>query len=366
MEMMLSGSSSGAMATEELVDQKPAAALIAVPSSMVNMFLQLPREILCHIYTFMDVPMLGSMAQTHTGILRELATADETWSDLVHRRFQIATTKRPKAFGGKDWKDAYCSMNLCNRMPKSRWTNRKAIFAKGNGRMIHATGSGTTTGTTSSLSLWVTLNHTENCRTRILRTNASSSNRQRHVDLWVCLQNVQSNGPPIQVHIMQSELHFLGGLGNVYTERCIQEQLSCGYRWLVPRLLHHRHHHHSPALDRNVKGVARAPTTARVFDLSNDLSSNGKGVIVLQPLEFCIVSLPFACGQDAFETDALARTVSLRVPFDSRPQIGSTPLSSEPGEAQAWFVPESDVWDQYCQLPGGCLTLSDKERRMHL
>lgn len=313
--------------------------------------LELPTEILGQIFLFMDIPMLGLMAQVHQGTLRELAMGDPTWSVLAKGRFQIASAvKRPKLYGGKDWKDAYRSLHQCHRMPKCRWTNRKPIFAKGEGKT-----------STSSLSIWATLNHTENCRTRVLRT--STSNRTtpnpRYVEFWVCLQNVKTNGRSIRVDFSKAELRFLGGLGNLYAESCVNEELSCGYRWVTPRVLHHR----------KKGGSTDKATAARITDKA----------IWLKPMEFCMVSLPFACGQDLFETDVLARTVSLHVPFATRHwkdtsdsmtnvvmdcKMSPFELAEKDAEAQAWFVQEGVIWENYVELPGGCLILSDRDNRL--
>lgn len=304
--------------------------------------LQLPSELLRHVYSFMDVPMLGKMAKVHNhGILRDLANAELLWGSLVQQRFQIATTntnKRPKAFGGKDWKDSYRSMHLCNRMPKCRHTNRKTVFAKGKSEQ-------------QQLSVWVTLHHTENCRTRVLRTSNATNRqqRQRYVDFWVCLQNVKTSGPAIRVDVHNAQLQFLGGLGALYSESCVQEEWNCGGygRWVLPRVLYK----HSTKTNHNHSAAAT---------VCNENKMIAQGGIWLKPLEFCMVSLPFACAQDCFETDVLARTVSLILPFSTSTSASTT------SEAEAWFVPESVVWDHYCELPGGCLTLSDRERRLHL
>lgn len=336
--------------------QKCYASLFGRPCNRENMdenddsihLLELPTEILGQIFLFMDIPMLGTMAQVHQGTLRQLAMADPAWSVLAKDRFQIArAVKRPKLYGGKDWKDAYRCLHQCHRMPKSRWTNRKPIFAKGEGKT-----------STSSLSIWVTLNHTENCRTRTLRTSSSSTTpNQRYVELWVCLQNVRTNGRSIKVNISKAELRFLSGLGNLYAEPCVNEELSCGYRWVTPRVVHHQ------------KKGGSSGTAARINDKE----------IWLKPMEFCMVSLPFACGQDLFETDVLARSVSLHVPFATRHwkdasdsmtnvvldcKMSPLELAEKDAEAQAWFVQEGVVWENYVELPGGCLCLSDRNTRI--
>jgi len=103
------------------------------PSSMSLQ--QLPLELLRHVYSFMDISTMGSMAQVQrqqpsctnskesaaasVGALSDLACSNEIWGPLVEKRFLISPKiKRPKTYGGKDWKDAYCSMHKCQRLPK--------------------------------------------------------------------------------------------------------------------------------------------------------------------------------------------------------------------------------------------------------
>ena len=375
---------------------------------------KLPPELMRHVYAFMDIPMLGAMAQVHTGHLRRLACDDQVWGPLVKRRFGISphTTKRPKSLGGKDWKDAYRSMHLCHRIPKCRSTARKAIFAKFQ-HMGHTKSSmePLAAAGTGGLSVWVGVNHTDNCRTRILRTtttttaaaaaengngnddnnddtNNDTTPSRRYVDFWVCLQNPQSNGPVLQAHVLQSTLQFLGGRGDLYAESCLQEELytACGgYRWMAPRWIYkqpqQQQHNQTRASSAH---IPPPPPSLVEEDISQGIS--------LQPMEFCVVSIPFECGPDVYETDVLARTVTLQIPFSSIPtdvpgsvhddnRVAARRMPVEGSStwlpamrqsvsslsiATAWFVGESDIWDQYCALPGGCLTLSDRDRRIHL
>lgn len=397
-------------------DDKPMKTKEESPSFLV----QLPPELLRHVYAFMDIPMLGTMAQVHTGNLQHFATENQIWSKLVKLRFGIATAaKRPKAFGGKDWKDSYRIMHGCHRVPKYRATSRKAVFAKGHGKLIASDGSNVVG---AGLSVWVGINHTDSCRTRPLRTanfraddaaaaaagdnnnndnmdnnNIPNQSTRRYVDLWICLQNPQSNGPPIEVNIAQSTLQFMGGMGNTYSEFWLQEQLltSCGggYRRIGPKMVYHKQQQEasrrrSSSSNNQQKrqqqqqsmfaSLPSSPATTSMDD--NDILRCG--IITLPPMDFCVVSIPFECGQDAFETDALARAVNLQVPF-SVADTTAAPRNSDYGGhyqqesakqqssfvssfATAGFVSEGDIWEQYCALPGGCLTLSDRERRLHV
>lgn len=308
---------------------------------------ELPSELIRQVYSFMDIPMLGSMSQLHRGVLRRFANEELRWNQLVRKRFQIATTaKRPKTYGGLDWKHAYRSLHMCNRMPKSRWTNHKAIFAKS---------SQSSSSVSSSLAAWVTLYHTENCRTRVLRTSNNENAlipRRNYVDLWVCLQNTRSNGPAIKVDINDCELQFIGDLGNIVVEPCLQT------KDLQYRVLHKQS-------NKKMANTSKRATSKRATrgTINKDNNVSAEGYICLKSWEFCVVSIPFACGTDVFETDVLARTLSLRVPY----LTGNNDASgNNAGLSEAFFISENDVWDRYCELPGGCLTLTDRERRLHL
>ena len=339
---------------------------------------ELPPELLRHIYSFMDIPMLGNMSQVHNGILRHYANEDKLWIELVRKRFHLpTTTKRPKTYGGKDWKHAYQNLHACNRMPKSKYTNHKTIFAKGGSTTCSPGGKhaqGHSSKSSSSLSVWVTLYHTENCRTRLLRRRGEENQQRRYVEFWVCFQNAKSSGPKIHVDITKCELQLLSSLGGTYFEPCLlQNKEEAG---------------------RNVHGRGRSPSRYRILHRQqkekrlNNMTKNcvkdtniyheelttTTNMISIQPWEFCIVSIPFPCEvQDVFETDFLSRAISLRVPYS---YIRSTTTSHDHKKekhevleemiSEAWFVPESDIWDKYSTLPGGCLTLADRERRFHL
>lgn len=364
-------------------------------SSGASLFLQLPPEILRQIWAYMDIPMLGSVAQVHQGILKEHASGDTTWGSLVQKRFLInPKTKRPKPHGGKDWKDAYRTMHSCHRIPKCRWTNRKIVFAKQQQQQqqhhhpYHKMNAGTDSmDNAPSVSIWVLLNHREDCKTRVLPPLQDSNinndlqpttTSSRYLDFWVCLQNTRSSGASVTVDVMKAQLQLLSHQRNAYTEPCLQEPLADGYQWIMPRLIYK----HCPDGNTITEDVAWEDVTDGVQ---------------LKPFEFCIVSIPFDCGQDVFETDFLARTWAMKIPYDvakdntslastdlyddsmdvsettttmmnsneRMDEMGSVPANEKP-LAMAWFVSEQEIWNNYCELPGGCLTLSNRDRRMHL
>jgi hypothetical protein len=93
-------------------------------------------------------------------------------------------------------------------------------------------------------------------------------------------------------------------------------------------------------------------TDGGLFD--SDLT-NG---IKLRPFDMAIVSVHFPCASDVFETDFLARALSVHVPVYSSGKTANDDNSHT--EASAFFIPESDVWNYYMELPGNFLTLVDR------
>jgi hypothetical protein len=354
-----------------------------------GLFCQLPNELIRHIYSFFDIASLGSMAQinkhhhphhtciynisdgtdtacttatttTTTGTddatatttspsLSSMAMDDETWSDLVHRRFQINTLKTmSKTFGDKTWKDAYRSLSHCNRAPKCRFTAaRKVIFAKSS---YSSTRNSKFRTTSDPLSVWVLLNHTENCETR--RTAASapslvdhpflanmmvssdttsafnSRHGRRYVEFNVCLQNVKSSAGPITVDLLRTTLEVAAGMGR---HEAVQ------VKGIMPRMIHHHRHQHAIS-----------------DSIDEDTHADDDGSIILQPFDFCVVTMSFACGCDVFETDLLARALALRVAIvdddNSMPQTNQQQerhCQHHQRQVYASFVPESDIWQCY-------------------
>jgi hypothetical protein len=267
-----------------------------------GMFMNLPNELIGHIYSFFDIGSLGKMAQVNSGRLSTYALSDTVWGSLVYRRFCVNPKQsRARAHGGTSWKDAFRTMSFCNRVPKCRYTSaRKAIFAKGGGGK-HS----------DPVSSWVLLSHTANCQTR---RSICQNESTRFIELHVCLQNAKSGAGSVTIDLSRTTLHLMGIVGG--------QQL-----YGQPRILY-----------RSTQDV---PTV--------EAHSLADGVLELTPFEFCIIAMTFPCGVDVFETDVLARALSLRAPLLSSSDI-----------IKATFIPECDVWKYYMELPGGFLSLNDK------
>lgn len=329
---------------------------------------RLPNELIRHIYSFFDIRSLGTMAQVNKhGILSSLATDGNTWSDLTHRRFQInVQIVRSKSLGGTTWKDAYRSLSYCNRAPKCRFTpSRKVIFAKAGGGRDNK----------DPLSVWVLLNHTDSCQTRRVRENSSgvvrnpylqevvsldpttnhrrnNNNARRFVEFNVCLQNVKSSAGPITIDLLSTTLEMAAaaGMGN-------QSVQVKG----MPKMIHR----HSTRVSKQNKYT----TIDQKMKYNDD---DDDGLIVLKPFDFCVVTMSFACGGDVFETDLLARALALRVALLQDVDVNDDETFRSPNEqlsvrqVRASFVPESDVWNYYTELPGGFLSLNDKYRLLNV
>jgi hypothetical protein len=202
------------------------------------------------------------------------------------------------------------------------------------------------------------LNHTENSETR--RTAASppsvvdhpflantmmSSNTtptfnsrhgRRYVEFNVCLQNVKSSAGPITVDLLSTTLEVAAGMGS---HEAVQVKG-------MPRMIHHHRHQHT--------------ISDSIMLIDEDTHADDDGLIILQPFDFCVVTMSFACLYDVFETDLLARALALRVAIvdddKSMPQTNQQQehhCQHHQRQVSASFVPESDIWQCYMELTGG-------------
>jgi hypothetical protein len=311
-------------------------------------FDMLPDEVIHIIFLFADIPALGKIAQTGQNMLSKLACNDETWSNLVERRFRISTKKsRPVLHGGHSWKQAFFSMSHSDRIPRGRYTgSQKAVFAKG--RSVQRK---PISGTSSPVRLWVLMGHTENCKTRTIRQSRAgaseeSSNNERFVELYLCMQNVKSGAGNVTVDVLEATLALLGSTEG---SRPLISRVRKPGSSLQPKVLFHD---------------AMSSPSADPFDY--DVSSG----IKLRPFQVAVVSVHFPCASDVFETDFLARAVSVNVPVRKPsatkgkenivPAVASSSTMTQEVDASAFFLPEHDVWNYYMELPGNCLTLVDR------
>jgi len=310
----------------------------------------LPVELIRIVFLFADIPSLGKIAQTGWNVLAQYARDDTTWARLVEKRFRILTKKsRPVLHGGHSWKQAYFSMNHSDRIPRSRYTgSQKVVFAKGRSNQRKTNGE-----SSSPVSLWVLMGHTENCKTRTIRrcertryTPSEESNNERFVELYLCMQNVKSGSGDVTVDVLDATLALMGISGSY--DPVISRVHKSGSS-LQPRVLFHDT---TPASDGSP------------FD--RDMS----GGITLRPFDIAVVSVHFPCASDVFETDFLARAISVHVPVrkpsksakcsNDAVAVASSSERTHETQASAFFIPENDVWNYYTELPGNFLTLVDR------
>jgi len=136
-----------------------------------------------------------------------------------------------------------------------------------------------------------------------------------------------------------------------------------------------------------------APTAD--FDDATAADDTTKTSVILRPFEVVVLSIHVSCpGCFLYETDALLSMSSVRVPVvaDGWPTGGGPAAGSRCGDGGggggdgggggggggigavddargsrrdasiARFLPEDDLWEYYCLLPGGCMSLKDRSR----
>jgi len=136
------------------------------------------------------------------------------------------------------------------------------------------------------------------------------------------------------------------------------------------------YYHHDDGRDRG------EPPTADLDDATAaDVTT--RTPVILRPFEVVVLSIHVSCpGCFLYETDALSSMSSIRVPVAADgwptgggPASGSRCVGGGGGVGAvddarggrrdasiARFLPEDDLWEYYCLLPGGCMSLKDRSR----
>lgn len=270
----------------------------------------------------------------------------------------ITRAKRPMSYGGSTWKEAYRSLAATMRIPECTATSA-TVFASPSKYRFQTKGHRTAYSKRGSqkaavdyLGVWCLLNHAEDCCTKAAprehRIAANSSDERRYIEMKLCLQNTKSAYGCITIpdvrnirFVTVNEEEGIASCGCV-SDACIECAPSLSLvnhgRWAPKVLLHKR-----------FKEYERCTSQMK----SNEL--------VLNPLEFVVLSIHLSCRCDMiYETDVLSTLSSIRVPVV--PHIGWQQQQCGSGVATAHFLPEDLLWDYYCQLPGGCLSLIDRSR----
>ena len=351
------------------------------------LFNTLPDELLRIVITWMDIPCLALLIQTgKSSNIARMAADDITWLSLVAGRFNIATSRstadagppRSKSYGGSTWKSAYRSMSISKRLPKCRQMPRKnVVLAKG-----------ANLNSCSSVNMWVMLNHTDDCNTRLVPREREGSSmdaevgdessrsgdetpRERYVELRVCIQNTRSGFRTVHVDIENVTVSIVGMRGiNVAG---IQQ----------PRIVHKSSDDKKAAAacsssKRTRYNAARRRSARRSYLLinsdtdetssSDEISSPIARYVTLKPFEFVVFSARVPCTQDMrYETDFLARARCIDVPVSwtsTDPTTSRTTVAKNFDSCYAEFISEFEIWEHYMELPGSCLTLVDRSHVM--
>mmetsp|Transcript_27654 Transcript_27654/g.55857 ORF Transcript_27654/g.55857 Transcript_27654/m.55857 type:complete len:413 (-) Transcript_27654:465-1703(-) len=356
-------------------------------SACTSFFAMLPEEVVRILLQWVDIPSLALITQTSKAIpasLALLASDDTTWLSLVSKRFNIAAAPgsvaqpRSKSYGGATWKAAYRSMALANRLPKCKAMPRKhVVFAKGGNER-------------QSVSMWIMLSHTDDCNTRIVpstttrnaNSSSSSSNsdessinndvdheendeapRQRYIELRVCLQNIKSGCGSVNINLEEASANVIGPRGISMAAACSPRIIFESSDDTKPSVSSKQSKRKKYGLD----GRGRHSRSAAGRIIGDDSGDKGRvSHITLEPFEFTVASLRVPCTPDMrYETDFLSRAHSVKVPV-------SWPLSSTASDhvkcqvdtCYAKFMSEPHIWEHYIELPGGCLTLADRNHVM--
>lgn len=341
----------------------------------------LPSEVLRAILSFMDISSLAALSATQRPQqcnISFLASDDKTWYALVQRRFGIGCTsrrrqsntdgvvlirrdsssllrkKRPMSYGGSTWKQAYRSLSSTMRIPETSVTN-STVFASPSRYRFQTSGHRTAYSRRGRdknpdyLGIWCLVNHAENCRTKTVKRGVANSSGdtynhdRRFIELKICLQNTKSGYGCITIPdirharfvTLNEEECFVSSCGNDVSHESLPNfPVVCHGLWAPKVLLRTRF-----IEDQREKIM---------------LPMNTKD-IVLHPLELIVLSIHLSCPSDMlYETDVLSTLSSIRVPYETN--------RASSGLATAHFFPEDLLWEYYCQLPGGCLSLIDRSR----
>jgi len=194
------------------------------------------------------------------------------------------------------------------------------------------------------------LNHAENCRTK---TSTFYNRHHRYLEVKLCLQNTKTGYGCISLPDMR-HVRFVTASEEEDLQHCrICEGDECECETSFPTV---RHGPWAPKI------LLRKRFNKCERDIEDTNTNHG---IVLHPLDFVVISIHLTCSSDmVFETDVLSTLSSIRVQV--APHIGWQQAKSDSGVATAHFLPEELLWDYYCSLPGGYLSLIDRSRLIPL
>ncbi|KAL7433376.1 hypothetical protein ACHAXH_009254 [Discostella pseudostelligera] len=316
--------------------------------------------------------------------------------------------RRPTSYGGKNWKDVYQAFSCIMRIPEtsvsgaSQRSGSGAVFASPYRRSRNSAG-GTTTSVGDFFGVWCMVNHAENCRTRTiegqLRMGSThhgrrrcTSNRnniiqgeslinlpyrtdRRYIELKLCLQNTKSgygrivvpDVSSIRFASLEEEDYFSFHGWDQWNENHDSTfQLIKDGPWAPKIILRRRYS------DTDNNKTLQGRTLMDDCDADwNASCGDGKKDLIFHPFDVVVLSVHISCPETlVYETDALSSMSSIRVPVVAESWPMRKPVNNDGAvgtihkkdTAVAHFLPEDDLWEYYCQLPGGCLSLTDRSR----
>jgi len=383
----------------------------------------LPDEVQRTILGYMDISSLAALCMTHKAVENEniasLASDDVTWYALIQSRFGIGCNhrrsirkqkqegvvivsrslsasldglrptdgrkRRPTTYGGSDWKEAYRVLSSTMRIPETSITSGSHNMSGGGAVFAspYLRGRKGKNSVADYFGVWCMVNHAENCRTKTvqqgqLRRRPRRNHRgiarepvslpyrldRRYIELKLCLQNTKSGFgrvviPDIskmKIASLDEEDYFSSwGWDKWDDEYDATFQLIEAGPWAPKILLRRRFDDDDAACIDAEKWNAKC----------------GVKDVILRPFEVVVLSVHISCPEGlVYETDALSSMSSIRVPvvadgWPSTKQANNTEgceAISKKDVSIARFLPEDSLWEYYCQLPGGCLSLVDRSR----
>lgn len=376
----------------------------------------LPEEVLRTVLGYMDIPSLAAISASHKAHHRNvayLASDDVIWYPLIqarfgigcnHRRMNSLTTnrtntqegvvlvtrggdsssssllyakkeRRPTSYGGKDWKDVYQAFSCIMRIPETSITSASqrsgsgAVFASPCHRRARNFG------------VWCLVNHTENCRTKTIEGQRMGS--VHHRQLRCNSRNSRSRGDSIITFPYRADRRY------IELKLCMQNTRSGNSRMIVPNVssilfasLEEEEYFSMYGWDQwdenydsTFKLVKAGPWAPKIALRRGGLVHNSKSMLgdniadwnatccdlVFHPFDVIVLSVHISCPESqVYETDVLSSMSSIRVPVVMENSAGDD--ISKKDTSVAYFLTEDKLWDYYCQLPGGYLSLTDRSR----
>lgn len=312
--------------------------------------------------------------------------------------------RRPTSYGGKNWKDVYQAFSCIMRIPETSITSASqrsgsnAVFASPYRRARNSTRR-VLVG--DFFGVWCMVNHAENCRTKTVEgrrmgsvhhhqrrcsirngtlrgesiTNLPYRTDRKYIELKLCLQNTKSGSGRIvlpdvsSIHIASLEeddyfsVHGWDTWDENYdsTFKLIQDG-----PWAPKIILRSSSRFCSINHDNVLKD--QQSTDEYVMDW-NEVCCGRKKDLIFHPFDVIVLSVHISCPENlVYETDVLSSMASIRVPVVAecwsmnKRDVEGGESTNNTDTSIAYFLPEDDLWEYYCQLPGGCLSLTDRSR----